>query len=176
VLRCASLPSEARASCHSVASRPWERDLALPYTSAYIQRDPAPHSLREHRLERAVAAPEMVVECGRGMQRNNAEEKEPDRLLHLQEPLRERAVPADQRRQVAEEEQVHPIAMRVGVEKPEDRLGRQEGVERVFAPLRREPHCLRHVSRPVGEAGKLAKRADRASRPRRSRRTSDAAG
>jgi len=67
--------------------------------------------------------------------------------VHLQELLHERAVLADQRRQLAEEEQVHPVAVRVGLEEPGDQLGQQEGVERVFAPLRREPHRLRHVSR-----------------------------
>ena len=90
------------------------------------------------------------------MKRDQAEEKEADRLVHLQELLRERAVLADQRRQLAEEEQVRPVAMGVGVQEPEDRLGQHEGVERVFAPLRREPHRLRHVSRPVGEARELA--------------------
>jgi hypothetical protein len=33
--------------------------------------------------------------------------------------------------------------------------GQQEGVDRVFAPLRREPHHLRHLSGPVGEAREL---------------------
>src|SRR5712671_4311554 len=44
-------------------------------------------------------------------------------------------------------EQVHPVAVRAGLE---------EDLERVFAPLRREPHRLRHVSGPVGEARELA--------------------
>ena len=47
----------------------------------------------------------MVVERRCGMKRNQAEQKKPDRFVHLQELLRERAVPADQRRQLAEEEQ-----------------------------------------------------------------------
>src|SRR6516165_1339243 len=98
----------------------------------------------------------MVVERRRGKKRNQREEKEPDRLVNLQELLREWAVPADQRRQVAQEEQVHPVPVRVSVEEPEDRLGQQEGVEGVFAPLRRVPHRLRHVSGPVGEARELA--------------------
>src|SRR3954452_13269101 len=97
-----------------------------------ISRGPAPHSLGQHRLERVVAAPEMVVERRRGMQRNQAEEKEPDRLVHLQELLREQAVLADQRWQLAKEEQVHPLAVGIGLEEPEDRLSQQEGVERVF--------------------------------------------
>lgn len=68
---------------------------------------------------------------------------------------RGRSVP-DQRRQLAEEKQIHPVAPRVGLEEPEDRLDQQEGVERVFAPLRREPHRLRHVRGPIGEARELA--------------------
>jgi hypothetical protein len=59
---------------------------------------PALHSLRQHGLEGVVAAPEMVVERRRGVKPNQAEEKEPDHLVHLQELLRERAVLADQRR------------------------------------------------------------------------------
>jgi hypothetical protein len=46
-------------------------------------RGPAHHSLREHGAERVVAAPEMVEERRRGMQRNQAEEKEPERLVDL---------------------------------------------------------------------------------------------
>jgi len=52
------------------------------------------------------------------MKRNQTEEKEPDRLVHLKELLREWAVPADQRRQVAQKEQIHPVAVRVSVESP----------------------------------------------------------
>ena len=76
--------------------------------------------------------------------------------MHRQELLRERAVLADQRRQVTEEEQVHAVAVRVGVEKPKDRLDQQEGIKCVFAPMRREPHRLRHVGGPVREARELA--------------------
>ena len=46
------------------------------------------------------------------MKRNQAEKKKPDRLVHLQELLREWAVLTDQRRQLAKEEQVHPVAVR----------------------------------------------------------------
>ena len=52
------------------------------------------------------------------MKRDQAEEKEADRLVHLQELLRERPVLADQRRQLAEEEKVRPVAMGVGVQEP----------------------------------------------------------
>jgi hypothetical protein len=48
----------------------------------------------------------MVVERRRDMKRNQAEEKEPDSHVHLQELLGERAVGADQRRQLAEEKQI----------------------------------------------------------------------
>src|ERR1700720_3910488 len=89
----------------------------------------AANTLRQHRLERVVVAPEMVVEGRRGMKRNQTEEKEPNRLVHHQELLRERAVLGDQRRQLAEQEQVHPVAVRIGLEEPEDRLGQQGGVE-----------------------------------------------
>ena len=84
---------------------------------------PARHSLRQHGLERVVAAPEMVVERRQGVKRNQAEEKKPDRLVHHQELFGERRVPLDKRRQLAEEEQVCSLAVRIGVEKPEDRLG-----------------------------------------------------
>src|SRR6516164_1248001 len=57
--------------------------------------DPAPHSLRQHRLERVVAAPKMVAERRQGMKRNLAEEKEPDFLVYFPELLREQAVLAD---------------------------------------------------------------------------------
>ena len=57
--------------------------------------DPAPHSLRQHRLERVVAAPKMVAERRQGMKRNQAEEKEPDFLVYFPELLREQAVLAD---------------------------------------------------------------------------------
>jgi hypothetical protein len=30
--------------------------------------------------------------------------------------------------------------VRVGMEKPEDRLDQQQGIKCVFAPMRREPH------------------------------------
>jgi len=63
------------------------------------------------------------------VERKQTEEKEPDCLVHRQELLRERAVLADQRRQVTEEEQVHAVAVRVGVEKPKDRLDQQEGIK-----------------------------------------------
>jgi len=89
-------------------------------------RGAAPHSLRQHGLERVVAAPEMVVERRRGMKRNQAEEKEPNGLVHRQELLREWAVLANERRQLAVQEQIHPVAVRVGLEEPEDRLGQQE--------------------------------------------------
>jgi hypothetical protein len=52
----------------------------------------------------------MVVERRRGMKRNQAEEKESDGFVHLQKLLGERAVCADQRRQLAEEKQIHPVA------------------------------------------------------------------
>src|ERR1700730_15748496 len=90
------------------------------------------------------------------MKRNQAEEKQPDYHVHRQELLREWAVLADQGRQLAQEEQVHPVAVSIGLEEAQDRLGQQEGVERVFAPLRREPHRLRHVSGPIGKARELA--------------------
>ena len=83
-----------------------------------IPRDPAPHLFRQHSLERAVAAPEMVVKRGRGMKRNQAQEKEPNRFVHLQELLREWAVLANQRRKLDEEEQVHPVAVGVGLKEP----------------------------------------------------------
>src|SRR5215469_17929903 len=86
---------------------------------------PAPPSQREHGPEGIVAPPEVVVErCG-SMQGDQAEEQESDRLVRLQEHFRELTVPADHRRQVAEEEQVQPVAVRVGVEEPEDRLAQQ---------------------------------------------------
>ena len=56
------------------------------------------------------------------MKRNQAEEKEPDCLVHRQELLRERTVLADQRRQPAEEEQINPVAVGIGLEEPKDRL------------------------------------------------------
>src|SRR5205809_81003 len=90
------------------ASRPSKRGSARPETSAFMRatlRVLAPHSLRQHGLERVVAAPEMVVERRRGMKRYQAEKKKPDRLVHLQELCRQWAVPVDQRRQLAEEEQ-----------------------------------------------------------------------
>ena len=148
-----------RGSRHLAANRPLKRKLAARKNSTLtraILRVPTSHSLRQHGLERVVATPEMVVEHRRGMKRNQAKEKEPDCLVHLQELPRERAVLADKRRQLAEEEQVHPVALRVGVEEPENRLGQQEGVERVFASMCHEPHRLRHVSGPVGEARELA--------------------
>jgi len=134
-----------------------DRDAPGFIQKARVSRaSPAPHPLRQHCLERVVAAPEMVVERRRAMKRNQGEKKEPDRFVHSQELLRECAVLTDQRRQLAKEEQVHPVAVRVGLEEPEDRLDQQEGVERVFAQLRREPHCLRHVRGPIGEARELA--------------------
>ena len=50
----------------------------------------------------------MVVERRRDMKRNQAEEKEPDSHVHLQELLGERAVGADQRWQLAEENRSCP--------------------------------------------------------------------
>jgi hypothetical protein len=54
----------------------------------------------------------MVVERRRGMQRDQAEEKEPDRRVRLPQLLGEWAVRADQGRQPAEEEQVRPVVLR----------------------------------------------------------------
>jgi hypothetical protein len=88
--------------------------------------------------------------------RNQAEEKEPDRLVDLQKLPLEWAVLADQRRQLAEEEHVYPLSISVGQKEPEDRLGQQEGVKRVLAPVRREPHRRRHVNGPIGQARELA--------------------
>jgi hypothetical protein len=48
----------------------------LVWPAAFMRaslRDPAPHSLRQHGLERVVAAPEMVVERCQSMKRNQAE-------------------------------------------------------------------------------------------------------
>jgi hypothetical protein len=66
-------------------------------------RGAVPHSRRQHGFERAVAAPEMVVERRRGMKRDQAEEKEPDRRVRLPQLLGEGAVPADHRRQLPDE-------------------------------------------------------------------------
>jgi len=68
--RSLSTPSEARASCHSAPSRPLERALTPPETSAFMRaarRRPAPHTCRQHGIERVIAAPEMVVKRRRGM-------------------------------------------------------------------------------------------------------------
>src|SRR5277367_5645662 len=56
---------------------------------------PAPHSLRQHGPEGVVAAPEMVVERRRRMKRNQAEEKEPDRLVRLAQLPSQRPVAPD---------------------------------------------------------------------------------
>ena len=88
-----------------------------------ILRDPARHTLRQHGFEGVVAAPEMVIKRRRGMKRNQAEENEPNRLMYRQELLGEQRFPLDQRRQLAEEEHVRPLAVRIGLEKPKDRLG-----------------------------------------------------
>jgi hypothetical protein len=55
-----------------------------------IRRRSAHHCLRQHGLERIVAAPEMVVKRRQGMKRNQAKEKKPDRLVHRQQLLGER--------------------------------------------------------------------------------------
>ena len=84
------------------------------------------HSARQHRRERVVAAPEMVVQRGRAVNGNQPEKKEPDDFVHFQELSCERAVVANQGWQLTEEEQVHSVAVRVGVEEPKHRarLGR----------------------------------------------------
>ena len=64
----------------------------------------------------------MVVQRGRGVKGYQSEKKEPDHVVHFQELPRERAVLADQGWQLTEEEQVHSVAVRIGVEEPEDRL------------------------------------------------------
>ena len=88
-----------------------------------ILRILAPQCPWQHGVERVVAAPEMVIERRRGVKRNHAEEKESDRLVQRQELFRKRAVPTDQRWQLAEEKQIHPIAVGVGMQEPQDRLG-----------------------------------------------------
>lgn len=74
------------------------------------------HSSRQHGRERVVAAPEMVVQRGRGVEGYQPEKKQPDHFVHLQELPRERAVLANQRRQLTEKEQVHSLTVCVGVE------------------------------------------------------------
>ena len=90
------------------------------------------------------------------MKGHQTEEKEPDYFVRLQELPGEQAVLADQGWQLTEEEQVRSIAVRVAVEEPEHRLDQQEGIKSVFAPMRREPHQLRHVGGPIGEVRELA--------------------
>jgi hypothetical protein len=57
----------------------------------------------------------MVEERGRDMQRDQAEQQEADGLMHRQELPVDRAIATDQRRELAEEEQVHAVAVRVGL-------------------------------------------------------------
>jgi hypothetical protein len=66
---------------------------------------------------------------------NYAEEQEPDRLVHLQESLREWAVPADQRRQLADKNR---STRSPGATCSTDRRPRQYEADRnVPAPLSR---------------------------------------
>jgi len=64
----------------------------------------------------------MVVQRGRGVNGYQAKKKKSHHFVHFQELLRERAILANQGCQLTEEEKVHSVAVRVGVEKPEDRL------------------------------------------------------
>jgi hypothetical protein len=56
------------------------------------------HSARQHRHERVVPAPEMVVQCGRGVEVYQPEKKQPDHFVRFQEVPCEPAVLADQGR------------------------------------------------------------------------------
>jgi hypothetical protein len=98
----------------------------------------------------------MVIERRRGVNCDKAEEKKSGRLMRLEKLLREWAVDTDQRRQLVKEEQVHPSTMCACLKEPKDWLGQHEGIERVFTPLRRQPHRRRHVGGPVGETRELA--------------------
>lgn len=81
-------------------------------------------ALQQHGPKRVVATPEMVVKrCG-GVKRDQAEKEETNCLVCLMKPLRERIVAAAQSRQLHDEAQLHPVAIRIGMEEPEDRLYR----------------------------------------------------
>ena len=119
------------------------------------------------------------------MKRNQAEEKKSDRHVHLQELLRKWAGRADQGRQLAEEEQVHPVALRVGLEEPEDRLAEQEiaeafcemhhiptrtemdEVQRSVTELKREVRGLRRTQDRPAEAAPAKKAARKRAKKRR---------
>jgi len=89
----------------------------LPETSADIGATlcvPASSSLGQHGPERVVATPEMVVERRCGMKGDYAYQKKSDRRMRLSQLPRKRPVSANQRRQLTEEEQVHPVAVSIG--------------------------------------------------------------